>query len=619
MERFSPMKILMIKKFRRFSEKLQLRKSFKKFTFEPTESNISIASSALSNFLDQANSNPSTNSSIRYSGWVSRSLRFQLNKSDLYRLNPNFRVTIRRVIRKELLRAFRVHGLRPGFQVTFIPRREKAGTPLIPILAVVNVDNVPMLPTASSRNTNSVIQKMQDQKAESIPSQLTKVVTPFYLDKVLVSSPTFTTVQNWILANLDSVIDLLRYLKDPECAKRVIELLPENPILSREVEKINFLISGTGSVRTEEFEILEIDRHLSDLVQRSTQSVVKPIKNKNRVSFVNSQVEKAVPSTGFTELKSVVVFEGCQVKKNKKLILIENAADPTRDFVSGQWSYFFGGEAQPEAVLLDRESIGSVEVKSGILLGGRNENNWYHWVIEYVSRLSFDKAIPPAVPILVSDSVPEGFLEVISSVSEREIIRLPKNLDWSVESLFVAQPLVQILDSTIVPWAEGLFINSAALTTFRDIVLEAHLPNPSPTRIFLIRKSGHRGLINQESLRRTAESFGFTSVDPSTMTWNQQINLFRNAKILVGASGAVMANYLFMPPNSKIVSLTNTNLWDFVLPAQISATAGADFSYLLGNQKIGLNKTSIEQMHSDFKVSAKKFKEILKSLDSPRY
>jgi capsular polysaccharide biosynthesis protein len=268
-------------------------------------------------------------------------------------------------------------------------------------------------------------------------------------------------------------------------------------------------------------------------------------------------------------------------------------------------------------VLVDRESIGSVEVKSGILLGGRNENNWYHWVIEYVSRLSFDKAIPPAVPILVSDSVPVGFLEVISSVSKRKIIQLPKTLDWRVESLFVAQPLAQILDSTVIPWAEGLFINSAALSTYREMVLESHIPYPSPSKIFLTRNSGHRGLINQESIRRAAESFGFTSVDTATMTWNQQLNLFRNAKTVVGASGAVMANYLFMPMGAKIVALTNKQIWDFILPAAIARVANVEFFYLLGKPKLrNKPKTSTALMHSDFEISKKEFISLLASITS---
>jgi hypothetical protein len=602
----------MNKIFQRYSRKILLRKAFKKFTLEPTNSNISDAHFALSKSLE-----PFTSKGIVYSGWVSGSLRFKLNKSALERLNPNFRVTIRRFIRKELLHAFRVHGLRPGFEVTFILRRDKADTPLEALMALVNVENVPILPTGSSRDTEFVIRKMQDQAEKNFPSQFTKIDGLFYLDKAKLLAPASFFDQNWLLANVDSVIDLLRYLKDPECAKRLSEFLPEVAISMRQLKKIDFLINGTGSVKNGEFEILEIDRHLSNLDQKSAQPFVKPQKNKKKVSFVNTVVDLAVPLTGFTELKSVIVYEGCQVKQNKKLILIEDAADPIRDFVAGQWSYTYGGNAQPDAVLLDRKSIGTVDVQSGILLGGRNENNWYHWVIEYVARLAFDGTIPPAIPILVSDSVPEGFLEVISSFSEREIVRLPKKLDWRVESLFVAQPLAQILDSIVIPWEEGLSVNSEALGTFRDTVLRGHRTYPSPSKVFLIRNAGHRGLINQKTLRRAAETFGFTSVDPSTMTWNQQVNLFRNAKTVVGAGGAVMANYLFMPPNSKIVALTNEGLWDFVLPAQISAIAGAEFSYLLGIPKHGPNKTSVEQMHSAFKISLKSFKNQLKHLDDP--
>lgn len=596
---------------------LQLDKAFKNFKFEPTDFNISIAQIALSKSLEQIVSNTTSISAIDYSGWISSSLRFDLDKATLEKLNPNYRVTIRRIIRKELLRGFRIHGLRPGFVVSFIPLRGVDTTSAVPILAINNEDNLPILPTGSSRNSKFVIRKMQAQTYQGTSSKNTRVDVPFYLDKTQISLSGYSKVENWILTNLDSVIDLLRYLKEPECAKRLLELLPQNQLLTREFEKIEFLINGTSSVGNEEFEILEIDRHLSNLDQRSAQPFVKPLKNKHTVRFVKTQIDLSVPKIGFTEVKSVIVFEGCQVKQNNSLFLIENAADPVRDFVSGQWSYFFGGNAQPDAVLLDREPYESVDVQSGILLGGRNENNWYHWVIEYVSRLNFDTEIPPEIPILVSDTVPESFLEVISSFSDREILRLPKTMDWKVETLFVAQPLMQILDSTVIPWEEGLFLNSAALGAFRDTVLHSQNSYPSPSKIFLTRNSGHRGLINQRKLRKLAESFGFTSIDPSSMSWSQQVNLFRNANMVVGASGAVMANYLFMPPNSKIHSLTNERLWDFVLPAQISSIAGVNFSYLLGKSKFRMNKTSVENMHSDFRVSPKRFKATLKQLDIP--
>ena len=600
-----------------FSGVSKLEKAFKKFQYEPTDTNISIAHKTLSKYLERIASNTSPISSIKYSGWISSTRRFNLDQSNLEILNPNFRVTIRRIIRKELLRSFRVHGLRPGFIVTFIPHKGVDARSELPIIAVDNGGNFPILPTGSNRTSKFIIRKMRAKTKQYSSSDLMKTEGLFYLDKAEISLTYDSKVQNWILSNLESVIDLLRYLKDPKCAKWLKEFLPQNQLLSRQFQKIDFILNGMSSERSKEFEILTIDRHLSILDNCSAQPFVKPIKDKHTVSFVNTNISLSAPKIGFTEVKSVTVFEGCQVRQNDRLLLIENAADPVRDFVSGQWSYFWGGYAQPDAVLLDRESKEVKDVQSGILLGGRNQQNWYHWVIEYASRLNFDNSIPSGVPILVSDCVPEGFLDVISSISDREILRLPNNLDWRVESLFVAQPLVQILDSTVIPWEEGLSVNSAALGAFRDTVLNSIELHPSPPQIFLTRNSGHRGLINQNKLMKVAESFGFTSIDPSSLTWNQQVNLFRNAKTVIGASGAVMANYLFMTPNSNIYSFTNEKLWDFVLPAQISSISGANFSYLLGKSKFRPNQSSVEQMHSDFKVSSKRFRKLLKELDTP--
>lgn len=598
--------------FKRYSEPILLRKAFRKFVFEPTNFNISKAHLALSKFLEHYKSDVSTISSISYSGWLSGSLSCKLNKSDLEQLNPNFRVTIRRFVRKELLRSFRVHGLRAGYKVTFIPRRVLAAESQIPLLALKNVENVAILPTGSSRNTQFAIRNMQHQTEIGFPSPFTKANTFFYLDNVRVSRGNFSFEQNWLLAHLDQVVDLLRYLKDPECATRLIEYLPKTQLLARDVAKINFLINGTDSVNSEEFQILEIDRQLSILDQRIAQPFVKPQRHKNKVNFTNKEVDLAVPVTGFTELKSVIVFMGCQIMQDKKLILIENAADPIRDFVSGQWSYFFGGIAQKNAVLVDRESTDTVDVESGILLGGRNENNWYHWVIEYASRLSFDIEIPSATPILVSDAVPEAFLEVISSISKRTVLRLPKLSDWRVQKLYVAQPLAQILDSTVTSWEEGLFVNIEALEIYREKLLKAHKSSSTPQKIFLTRNSSHRGLTNQKELQKIAESYGYASIDPSSLSLGEQINLFRNAKTVIGASGAVMANYLFMSEGANIIALTNKKLWNFILPAVIAKISNVQLIYLLGKPKFGTKlRNSTELMHSDFEISEKAFRNLL--------
>jgi capsular polysaccharide biosynthesis protein len=131
--------------------------------------------------------------------------------------------------------------------------------------------------------------------------------------------------------------------------------------------------------------------------------------------------------------------------------------------------------------------------------------------------------------------------------------------------------------------------------------------------VFLRRTSSRRGLINQPELAEIACRLGLELVDPSGLSWKQQIELFSSSSLVVGASGAVMANYLLMVPGSRVLALTSDPLADFMLPAALAGISEAAFSYLTGP-----NESSLEDhlarnnwLHSSFSIRPKQFERAL--------
>jgi capsular polysaccharide biosynthesis protein len=109
---------------------------------------------------------------------------------------------------------------------------------------------------------------------------------------------------------------------------------------------------------------------------------------------------------------------------------------------------------------------------------------------------------------------------------------------------------------------------------------------------------------------------GFEIVDVLKMSWEQQVRLFASSKVVVGAGGAIMANYIFLPEGAKVVSLTSKYLSGFSLPAYIASVAGASFVYITGRSKITRDskRNSQQLMHSGYRVRASTFRRVLREL-----
>jgi capsular polysaccharide biosynthesis protein len=106
---------------------------------------------------------------------------------------------------------------------------------------------------------------------------------------------------------------------------------------------------------------------------------------------------------------------------------------------------------------------------------------------------------------------------------------------------------------------------------------------------------------------------GFEVVDVIGMSWEEQVKLFASAKVVVGAGGAVMANYIFMPKGSKVISLTSEYLSDFSLPAYMASVAGASFTYITGKTVLTGNslRNSQQLMHSGFRIRRSTLKRVI--------
>ncbi len=80
--------------------------------------------------------------------------------------------------------------------------------------------------------------------------------------------------------------------------------------------------------------------------------------------------------------------------------------------------------------------------------------------------------------------------------------------------------------------------------------------SPFGERIYVTRENARRRTVTNEAELWTAlQAAGFVKVRLEELSWPEQINAFRHAKIVIGPHGAGLANLAFCPPDTRVVEL----------------------------------------------------------------
>lgn len=79
-------------------------------------------------------------------------------------------------------------------------------------------------------------------------------------------------------------------------------------------------------------------------------------------------------------------------------------------------------------------------------------------------------------------------------------------------------------------------------------------------RVYLSRRGqSMRVMVGEAAFERALEARGFTIVRPETMGAAEQVALMREAEVVVGASGAALANAVFLPKGARVVEIQPLN------------------------------------------------------------
>lgn len=276
-----------------------------------------------------------------------------------------------------------------------------------------------------------------------------------------------------------------------------------------------------------------------------------------------------------------------------------------------------------------------------INLIGNGAYNYAHWITEYLPQLVLLKNAGldlSEYKVLVDSRSFPSMLEAVYllGITDEQLIKIEAmTLNDFPEALWVS-PVANVvfqrphamasseLDQLTDP--QHATFHPEALKATRSIFLNLVLqsgheqPETAPERVFIKRFSGRkfhaRSIINEAEIQVQLESEGFVSIDPSTLSFSEQIRFFSKAKYIVAASGAALLNMMWAPGGAQVIVLMNdsrvANYWYF---SNIAYSVGHKLSYVLGRIVDTGNWSDVH--HADFEIDIEAVISALESVGFP--
>ena len=353
-----------------------------------------------------------------------------------------------------------------------------------------------------------------------------------------------------------------------------------------------------------------------------TSSVVLPrrIDKHGRVGGAPATKRVRVPIPGvrhFTHCK--VVHKHLIVDHSDTLVVDEFGARPPLDFVAGEWDLVVGSPLRYPLCLVKKHGPVSHCLPSAILLPFRVPQNYFHSLVEGAARsIHLLGEEFHGVPVLVPAELPNAVVDAVCRVlGEDRFIRLGPEDVVSVDELLVPSSHTIYHDSTVESWWRGAGVDWPTIDGFRHRLLDSAKLTSTPDRVFIVRSMDSiRGLRNQDQIKSIARDFDFEVVSPGELDLDEQISIFSNAKVIVGAGGAAMANLIFAKEGLKVLGLVSHHLHDFAMFSTLAAHAGAEYFTLTGPSDRHLGQTEFHRdvFHGDFWISPRAFRSALRFL-----
>ncbi|WP_188111224.1 glycosyltransferase family 61 protein [Nocardioides antri] len=243
-----------------------------------------------------------------------------------------------------------------------------------------------------------------------------------------------------------------------------------------------------------------------------------------------------------------------------------------------QTSGYFGLSGWREHPLFLRPRLPQVEHVPGTVLSLTTRGtavNYYHFLYDAVARYG-----------IFEESLPGEHVDAIvvphQSGYQRQILELA-----GISGTFIQPRADRTIraDRLLVPSTPNQDLDAPPSATEW---LRKRLPpsgrTDTPTRLYLSRgqQPGARRYLQETELWPRLERRGFVTLDPGTLSVQEQIDVFHNAEVIVSPHGAALTNITWSRPGVRVLEMfagtyVHLGLWTIA-----EAIGGMHYRYLVG-------------------------------------
>lgn len=194
--------------------------------------------------------------------------------------------------------------------------------------------------------------------------------------------------------------------------------------------------------------------------------------------------------------------------------------------------------------------------------------NYYHWFMDGLTRLVHLEQFPIGCRILVPRDLPPFARRSMELLGLADRIVETSGEDLMIGRYWFAGPtmLSGCPDPLGVPWLRQAFLTGPQPEQHRFIHVERH--------------AATRALTNAGAVREIFADHGWETLDPGSLTLDEQIARFREARAVAGVHGAALTNLLWCAPGTRVIEFMPSRRRNGCY-AGISLIAGLDHRTLI--------------------------------------
>jgi len=239
----------------------------------------------------------------------------------------------------------------------------------------------------------------------------------------------------------------------------------------------------------------------------------------------------------------------------------------------------------------------------------QSHENYFHWMTDAIPKLGIATA--------AGYELRQFDYFIVNSRSQhfqQETLRL---LDLPNEKIIALDEHPYLLcENLLVTTATCLSgnVSPGIIQFLRDSFLPHKASTQTPERILVARKNAvRRKLLNESALSLGLKEFGFETVYLEDCSFQEQMALFANAKIIIASHGAGLTNVAFCTAGTHVLELfpptyVNQGFWT------MSSNNGLVYSYLIGEgEEVPNNHDLLRNI--DFTISMTEVIQFLKRFD----